>query len=124
MENTTWTELKPMNIARLNARAMILDGLIYVIGGYCYTDDDYSNIIEIYDPDSDEWHQLLQPRSPCIAILFKSNSVLHLIGDDTDWSQTIVERYDAAEKCWTKVRYLFLAEEVLLSIFNAEFYLR
>lgn len=111
MESMTWTELKPMNMLRWKARATVLDGHIYITGGsydrdhkYCY------NVIEIYDPGSDEWHQSLQPHSHNTEILFKWNSVLHSIGAEICRHASIVETYDASEKCWTKVRYSFPAD--------------
>jgi N-acetylneuraminic acid mutarotase len=48
----TWvTDLARMGTSRQELAVAALDGLIYTIGGY-------SNVVEVYDPESDQWARL------------------------------------------------------------------
>lgn len=104
METMTWTVLEPMNIGRSGARAIALNGHIYILGGIRYY-----NVPEFYDPKNDEWHRLAtsnlyyhKPMTP-----FSSNSFLHVRG-----TSPIMHRYDTSANCWTQVCNFLVTREV------------
>jgi uncharacterized repeat protein (TIGR01451 family) len=49
-----WETLAPMPTPRANTGAALIDGNIYVPGGWA--DNQYFNVLEIYDPTTDSWH--------------------------------------------------------------------
>lgn len=64
-----WTEVASLNVARVKARACVVDGKIYVIGG---TDPDKNPApVEVFDPRAGVW-EILGPSPenvsmPCVA---------------------------------------------------------
>ena len=48
-----WTEVAPMHTARHHHSSAVVDGAIYVIGGYDETK--YLDTVERYDPRNDVW---------------------------------------------------------------------
>jgi len=53
----TWSEGAPMGVPRSETAAAVVDGLIYVPGGF---DDEgnSTNVLEVYDPSADRWRRL------------------------------------------------------------------
>jgi hypothetical protein len=54
---STWSRVADMAIPRHGHAAAVLDGKLYVMGGYGEVDGDYGklNSVEIYDPEADTW---------------------------------------------------------------------
>ncbi|KAL3618266.1 hypothetical protein CASFOL_038587 [Castilleja foliolosa] len=49
-----WRDVAPMNIPRLQPAAVVVDGMIYVFGGFNPEEDTEDG--EWYDPNTDTWH--------------------------------------------------------------------
>lgn len=49
-----WTAISPMNISRCSHRCVVVDNVLYVIGGNNFNDG-YLNSIERYDEVADKW---------------------------------------------------------------------
>lgn len=86
-----------MNVARQSASATVLDGSIYVAGGY--TNVSKTNSVEVYDPKINEWTQVAPMNMPrCRFGLIASNGFLLAMGDDR-----AIEKFDPRTNWWIKV---------------------
>lgn len=54
-----WTRVAPMPTAREGAVAAVVNGIVYVMGGY--DGDDYLDVVEAYDPRQDQWRTVPAP---------------------------------------------------------------
>lgn len=56
-ENNSWQQLADMPTPRLYAEAAVVDGKIYVVGGYRVIDRRMKTlkVVEVYDPQTDTW---------------------------------------------------------------------
>ncbi|XP_068400032.1 LOW QUALITY PROTEIN: kelch-like protein 23 [Eschrichtius robustus] len=54
-EQNEWREIAPMMERRMECGAVIMNGCIYVTGGYSYSKGTYLQSIEKYDPDLNKW---------------------------------------------------------------------
>ncbi|XP_055493978.1 kelch-like protein 23 [Leucoraja erinacea] len=54
-EKKEWKQIMEMNERRMECGALVMNGCIYVTGGYSYSRGSYLQSIEKYDPDKDTW---------------------------------------------------------------------
>ena len=95
-----WQEITEMPTPRTSHTASIVDGKVYVIGGYVQEDKKYKNLgtIEIYDPATDCWTQapdMLIGRSGHTTEVIDGQ--IYIFGGDSDGAGgplTSVEVYD------------------------------
>ncbi|NDI36084.1 M56 family metallopeptidase [Chengkuizengella sediminis] len=109
-QTDTWTQLASMNQARNNHTTEVIDGKIYVVGGYGYDGEDYRYLsdVEVYDPQSDTWRQLTsmdQARGNHSAEVIDGK--IYIVGGDgnqVDYSVlSSVEVYDLQTDTWTQL---------------------
>uniref|UniRef100_A0A8C5R905 Kelch like family member 23 n=1 Tax=Leptobrachium leishanense TaxID=445787 RepID=A0A8C5R905_9ANUR len=55
LENNVWTEMSPTIERRMECGAAIINGFIYITGGYSYSKGTYLQSIEKYNPKLDKW---------------------------------------------------------------------
>lgn len=53
-QTQTWTKVRDIPVGRVGAKAVVSDGLIFVVGGLD-KDGGFPNGISIYDPKTDQW---------------------------------------------------------------------
>lgn len=89
-----------MNVARVLASVIVVNGHIHVAGGENVSNDDQLNSVESYDPKSDEWIQLapMKKKRACFVLKY-SNRFLYAMG-----YHKVIERYDPWKQSWTEVR--------------------
>lgn len=51
----TWTEVTPCPLPRFEASGVVVDGELWVMGGFLSTSLDVTKRIDIYDPSTDRW---------------------------------------------------------------------
>lgn len=73
-EKDEWRPVSMMNERRMECGAVVINGCIYVTGGYSYSKGTYLQSIEKYDPDLDSWKIVGSLPSPtrshgCVCIL-------------------------------------------------------
>lgn len=99
-----WTRLAPMTQRRQNSAVTILDGKIYVIGGY---KDRCLKSVECYDPILDEWTSVAsmnQPRRGAQAGV--AAGCLFVVGGHDGCSRICrIERYDREANVWLMVSF-------------------
>ena len=100
----SWTAGTPMPTPRAHATAVVVDGLIYVIGGAAGFSTFYS-IVEIYDPATDSWTSGdSMPTARDAAAAAYLDGKIYVIGGRqsqyTAWIST-VEVYDIAGESWS-----------------------
>ena len=81
-----------------NAQAVLLDGKVYVGGGYTHKDED-RNAVLIYTPKGDEWSRLPQ----CPVRWFAMASVNHqlVLAGGQVGKTTILTVWDSTSRSWT-----------------------
>lgn len=90
--------MKPMNVARYYTTATIVNGYIYVAGGYVGVGM-RSTAVEIYDPNNNEWTQIAPLRKSCaLDALIELNGFVYAMGENED-----VQRFDPYKNGWTEV---------------------
>ncbi|MXY27340.1 hypothetical protein F4Y59_04140 [Candidatus Poribacteria bacterium] len=107
----TWERLADMPTARAHARAAVVDGKIYVIGGYAGIDNRGENlrfpkVTEVYDPQTDTWERkqdmLVARRSFGIGVvagkIYVIGGLNYLI---KPWRLDLVEMYDPDTDTWS-----------------------
>ncbi|XP_059822606.1 kelch-like protein 23 [Hypanus sabinus] len=55
IEKNEWKQITQMNERRMECGALVMNGCIYVTGGYSYSKGSYLQSIEKYDPEKDTW---------------------------------------------------------------------
>ncbi|KAJ8012789.1 hypothetical protein DPEC_G00046520 [Dallia pectoralis] len=65
-ERDEWRQLSVMKERRMECGAVVINGCIYVTGGYSYSKGTYLDSIEKYDPDLDTWEVKVYPKSQLI----------------------------------------------------------
>ncbi|MDP5273528.1 M56 family metallopeptidase [Chengkuizengella axinellae] len=106
----SWTQLASMNQTRDNHTTVVIDGKIYVIGGFSYDGEElrYLSDVEMYDPEMDTWTQLAGLNQ---ARAYHETEVLdgkiyvlggHGDGED-DRVLSSVEVYDPTTNTWTQL---------------------
>ena len=100
LKTNQWQEITEMPTPRTSHTASIVDGKVYVIGGYVQEDKEYKNLatIEIYEPATDRWTQapdMLIGRSGHTTEVIDGQ--IYIFGGDSDGAEgplTSVEVYD------------------------------
>ncbi|KAG7282825.1 hypothetical protein CRUP_012214 [Coryphaenoides rupestris] len=55
--NDQWTTVSPMRAGQSEAGCCLLNGKIYVVGGYNWHLNNVTSIVQVYNPDTDEWER-------------------------------------------------------------------
>ena len=95
-----WTRVCPMNVRRSALGAAVMDGKIYVVGGY---DGNSSlNSVECFDPDTNQWKFVASMSTMRSATgVTALNGKLYAAGGHDGMSIfSSVEAYDSANKQW------------------------
>jgi len=104
----TWSVGTPLPKGRTQLEAVLLDGLIYAIGGNRADGDSNpsTNIVEIYDPGLDSWMDgppLPDSRASMVAVVRQGK--IYVIGGTDNWaSSNAVDTtfvYDPSSGAWT-----------------------
>ncbi len=104
-----WEELAPLPVRRAGMGTVALDDRIYAIGGM--TDAGASGRVDIYDVESDQWHEG-QPRPAELANIDAAALTEGILvpggcEDDTQWTPSaIVNLYDPTDDTWSQVASL------------------
>ena len=101
-----WAEVATMSVGRCCHAAAVVDGKIYVIGGY---DSDLQDVdsVEAYDPQADSWQQVAsmpQPRRLHKAVAMGGK--IYVSGgnlDDDDYFTRTVVVFDPQANTWTEL---------------------
>jgi N-acetylneuraminic acid mutarotase len=96
----TWQLKSSMNIARTDFTAQVLDGKIYVFGGY--NENKYLSSVEKYDPETDKW-TVVNPMSSSRVVVnteVTGNEIYVIGGFDGTNNLATVEAYDTTTDSW------------------------
>ncbi|MFS1514157.1 M56 family metallopeptidase [Chengkuizengella sp. SCS-71B] len=109
-QTDTWTPLASMNQARDNHATEVIDGKIYVVGGYGYDGEDYRYLsnLEVYNPQTNTWTPLAsmnQARGHHHAEVINGKLyVMGGFGNQEDYNVlSSVEMYDPQTDTWTQL---------------------
>lgn len=100
-----WEFGEPMPINRTELTSEIIDGKIYVMGGADYLKDGIMNLVEIYDPETNDWSEstpLPVPIDHTTAVVYENK--LYIIGGFLE-DKTATDKvwmYDPETDAWTE----------------------
>ena len=123
-EENTWTRKADMPTPRWGLSTSVVNGKIYVIGGWDGVDK-YLSTVEEYDPATDTWTR--KADMPTARTWFSTNVVNGKIYAIGGWSSlrelTIVEEYNPMTDSWTqKADMPTPREEMCASVVNGKIY--
>lgn len=100
LTNETGDKLADLRIERESASGALAHGKMFVIGGFD-GNRTWSNVCEVYDGKTDEWHSIV-----CLYIhlhpqVLSANDELFLLADD--WGGPKIECYDPDRNRWYKL---------------------
>lgn len=99
MEKGTWQIIKSMSQKRDFSSVAILNGLIYVVGGFEREFSRFSALVESYNPKTDQWtERRALAEIGVLRSLVAFNGLLYAFSDGQG-----VGEYDPVENIWTKV---------------------
>ena len=113
----SWKRVADMPTSRAGARTAVVDGKIYVIGGYSGIDNRGENfntlkVVEVYNPQTDIWEKkqdMSLPRSQfgigvVAGKIYAIGGFVHPRGNKpgAPWRIDLVEVYDPATDTWAK----------------------
>ncbi len=107
-KNNSWQRLADMQTPRLSSEATVVDGKIYVVGGYSLgVDMKMLNVVEMYDPQTDTWSRRQDMSTP--RRQFGTGVVdgkIYAIGGENLFEEPqrldLVEVYDPISDTWAK----------------------
>ena len=106
-DNGIWNRLNDMTVRRLSLGIAAVNGKIYMMGGEgipVKTDEpNYLDIVEEYDPASDEWKNKNNMPLPlsCFITATVNNKIYVIGGQTTSFKDTnLVFEYDPLQDTW------------------------
>ncbi|WP_024833228.1 kelch repeat-containing protein [Ruminiclostridium josui] len=99
--NNTWTDKAAITVPRYDHEVAILDGKIYVIGGY--NSSGYLNSVEEYDPATDKWitRATMPTAKEYHQVAVVGGKIYVIGGQNSSGYLNSVEEYDPATNTWT-----------------------
>ncbi|MBI4178410.1 M4 family metallopeptidase [bacterium] len=122
-----WTRGQPMPTVRFGASSAVLDGKIYVAGGFDALTD-ATGKLEVYDPATDRWKELRSMPTPRAYLkLVAMNGSLFAIGGRDMFTypaaqEAMVERYNPATDLWERVQDMPTPRESLAAAVGCSLY--
>jgi N-acetylneuraminic acid mutarotase len=101
-----WEELTPMSVAKGYSGSAVIDGRIYIVGGWNNMNSTAIASTEVYNPETDSWSSKANMHFLRGALTVEAvNNKLYAIGGATHWNTTtvcdFVEQYDPEKNSWT-----------------------
>lgn len=99
-----WQQRAPLPTPRSEVASAVLDGRIYVIGGYI-AQGSASSVVEAYDATADRWQRLSDlpaPRDHAMAAAL--NGKVYVFGGNSGNEANSVFAYDVAAGRWSRLR--------------------
>ena len=100
----TWLQKAPYPLRQEDASAGVIDGILYVVGGYSRANSTALNSVEAYDPASDRWTAKASMPTPRYALAVGVvDGILYAIGGFANDGSVLstVEAYDPRTNTWT-----------------------
>ncbi len=99
-----WQQRAPLPTPRSEVASAVLDGRIYVIGGYI-AQGSASTVVEVYDATADRWQRLGDlpaPRDHAMAAALDGR--VYVFGGNSGNEVSTVFAYDVAANRWSRLR--------------------
>ncbi|CAB4054676.1 unnamed protein product [Lepeophtheirus salmonis] len=101
----SWVALPPMNVGRHQPGAVVMDGKLYVAGGYDTKTHKFISSVEVFDDITQRWYQMAPMNHARAGLrLINSKGKLYAIGG---WRKrdylSVVEEYDPFTDSWSEV---------------------
>jgi N-acetylneuraminic acid mutarotase len=96
-----WKYCSPMKIAISSPAVCSLSGLLFVIGGSFFDNDDVIDLVQVYNPASDCWKELAPMITPrCGAGACALNDKVYVMGGYCTSELNVMEVYDSIFDKW------------------------
>ena len=109
-ENNSWKRVADMPTPRSNTEAAVVDGKIYVVGGFSAIDTHMEStkilkIVEVYDPQTDTWESKQDMSEPRLSFgIGVVDGKIYVMGGanffENQWRLDHVEVYDSDTDVW------------------------
>ncbi|XP_040568637.1 uncharacterized protein [Lepeophtheirus salmonis] len=104
-DSGSWVALPPMNVGRHQPGAVVMDGKLYVAGGYDTKTHKFISSVEVFDDITQRWYQMAPMNHARAGLrLINSKGKLYAIGG---WRKrdylSVVEEYDPFTDSWSEV---------------------
>jgi len=106
--NDSWQEIDPVpGPGRLASTAQVVDGRIYVIGGYTVGEDGSERSVpdvNVYDPETGQWDRAADipvPTDDAVAGVWRGSHIVLVSGWHDDGNVADVQVFDAGLDKWT-----------------------
>jgi N-acetylneuraminic acid mutarotase len=100
--NDTWESKAPLPTPRHSPATNMVNGKIYVIGGYSITTHSILNVAEVYDPTSNTWATISPPPlevgSGSSAVV---DSKIYTLGHNSSAWESFIQVYDPLTENWS-----------------------
>ncbi|XP_058059485.1 kelch-like ECH-associated protein 1B [Anopheles bellator] len=99
----TWRPCSPMSVPRNRVGVVVMDELLYAVGGS--SGSDYHNTVEYYDPETDRWTlvQPMQAKRLGVGVAVVNRLLYAFGGFDGKTRLASVECYHPENNAWTPV---------------------
>jgi hypothetical protein len=97
----TWETKTPLPTPRHSPATSIVNGKIYVIGGYSISTHSIFNLCEVYDTASDTWATMSPPPLEVSSASVALDNKIYTLGQNSDAWETFIQVYDTATDNWT-----------------------
>ncbi|XP_062305085.1 kelch-like protein 33 [Osmerus eperlanus] len=67
-ERDSWSSISPLTVPHVGPASAVLEGKLYVLGGYCQEDYRECKLVHRYDPSSQRWENMGSMPGPSIAL--------------------------------------------------------
>uniref|UniRef100_A0AAY5F019 BACK domain-containing protein n=1 Tax=Electrophorus electricus TaxID=8005 RepID=A0AAY5F019_ELEEL len=64
----SWTAFSPLTLSHVGAASVVLEGKIYILGGYCQEDYSEARLVHRYDPGTQRWENMGKMAGPITDI--------------------------------------------------------
>lgn len=110
-----WTILKPMLHARYGYTAAVMNGCIYVTGGFKSKGTGKPNLVQRYDPTKNEWTKVASVMDPRFqGVLVEWKGLLYAIGVNK-----AIERYDRTRNEWVNAKFIFFSISIFIHMMHS-----
>ena len=100
--SNTWEVKEPLPTRRAAPATNMVDGKIYVIGGFSIVTHSVLNVVEVYDPETDTWEtKTLPPLEVGSSASAVVDNKIYVLGEDPDEGGRWVLVFDPATDSWS-----------------------
>ena len=103
--NHNWTHYSQLNIVRISAASIVLDGLFYICGGYSFSNSPLQSV-EVFDPKTKTSIIETMTKQRIKCSLFIYDGEIYAVGGDVSKESISIEKRNKTTQLWELVSVL------------------